>query len=196
MTKKLIELGLGYGQDGSHESVQSGRSDSTSLQSRLLAVISNTTIESETLKTAEFRAKLETYRKRLESSADGDPAAAELANDCLRLCQDYLSRARAYLLDRESELAEVIDVMRVALGKLAGDGKKFNFRLIDTSERINRLAEINDIRELKRRICHEVQDLNLMVTEKQIQDELHHAKLEKHIEVLKANLTHSTQMAL
>src|SRR5262245_17936348 len=125
MTEKLIELGLRNGQDV-NQPAQEPVSDATSLNARLLAVISNTTIESDTLKTAEFRAKLETYRKRLEQSVDGDPASAELANDCLHLCQDYLSRARTYLLDRENELSEVIDIMLVALRKLVGDGKAFN----------------------------------------------------------------------
>jgi diguanylate cyclase len=195
MTEKIIELGLRNGQEAG-QAAQTPNSESTSLNGRLLAVISNTTIESDALKTAEFRTKLETYRKRLEQSPDGDPSTAELANDCLRLCQDYLSRARAYLLDRERELAEVIDIMLVALRKLAGDGKAFNIRLKSSSDRINRLTEIEDIRELKRRINQEVRDLDQIVTEKQIQDELQHAKLAKHIDVLKANLTQSSQMAL
>jgi diguanylate cyclase (GGDEF)-like protein len=195
MTDKLIELGLRNGQDAS-QAAETPIAESRNLNARLLAVISNTTIESETLKTAEFRAKLETYRKRLEQSADEDPSTFELANDCLRLCQDYLGRARVYLLDREREITDVIEIMLVALRKLAGDGKAFNVRLRSSSERIHRLTEIEDIRELKRRINQEVRDLDQIVTEKQIEDELQHAKLAKHIEVLKANLTQSNQAAL
>jgi len=195
MNEKLIELGLRNGQDVG-QAAQTPIPESTSLNARLLAVISNTTIESDALKTAEFRAKLETYRKRLDQSPDGEPATTELANECLRLCQEYLTRARTYLLDRERELTEVIDIMLVALRKLAGDGKAFNVRLKSSSERIDRLTEIEDVRELKRRINQEVRDLDQMITEKQIQDELQHAKLAKHIDVLKANLTQSGQMAL
>jgi diguanylate cyclase len=85
--------------------------------------------------------------------------------------------------------------MRVALAKLAGDANAFNVRLIGTSERISRLTEIEDIRELKKRITQEVNDLNRVVKEKQKQDEMQYAKLSRRIEVLQANLTQSKQEA-
>src|SRR5258705_9348250 len=104
---------------------------------RLLALVADTAVESDTLNTYEFRGKLEKYRHRLANSVNGDPNTSVVVSECLRLCQDYLTRARTYLLDREMEFAEVIDVLRIALGKLAGEAQSFNVRLMGSSERFN-----------------------------------------------------------
>src|SRR5229473_1598769 len=192
MSERLIELGL-LGQEP--EVDQNTTVELASFVARLLALMSDTTIESDTLKTYEFRSKLEKYRHRLANSVYGDPNTSLMASDCLRLCQDYLTRARTYLLERETEFAEVIDVMRIALGKLAGEAKSFNVRLMGSTERFNRLTEIEDIRELKKHISQEVRDLNRTVTEKQKQDEVNYSRLSKRIEVLQTNLARTNEEA-
>ncbi len=193
MNERLIELGL---LDESDRDADPNTSvELATFATRMLALLSDTAVESDTLNTYEFRAKLEKYRHGLANSVHGDPNVSMLASDCLRLCQDYLTRARGYLLERETEFAEVIDVMRVALGKLAGEAKSFSGRLLGSSERFNRLTEISDIRELKKQISQEVRELNRVVVEKQKQDEVNYAKLSKRIEVLQNTLTHTKQEA-
>src|SRR5712692_5456567 len=155
MNERLIELGLNEQAaepDGRREpDIDSNPTvELASFSARLLALVSDTAVESDTLHTYEFRAKLEKFRHRLSNSVYGDPNTSLVASDCLRVCQDYLTRARTYLLERETEFAEVIDVMRIALGKLAGEAKSFNVRLMGSSERFNRLTDIEDIRELKK----------------------------------------------
>jgi diguanylate cyclase len=197
MNQRLIELGL-LEKDGVEQASNADQNATVELASfsaRLLAMISDTAVESDTLHTYEFRAKLEKFRHRLANSIHGDPNTSLVASDCLRLCQDYLTRARVYLLERESEFAEVIDVMRIALGKLAGEAKSFNVRLMGSSERFNRLTDIEDIRELKKQISQEVRELNRVVVEKQKQDEMNYAKLSNRIEVLQTNLNHTKEEA-
>jgi diguanylate cyclase len=193
MNERLIELGLS--EDQPQEIDQAASVELASFVARLLALVSDTTIESDTLKTYEFRSKLERYRHRLANSVHGDPNTAIVANECFRLCQDYLKRAHTYLLERETEFAEVIDVMRVALGRMSGEAKSFSVRLIGSSERFNRLTEIEDIRELKKQIAKEVRDLNHTVSEKQKQDEVNYSRLSKRIEVLQTNLARSNEEA-
>ena len=192
MNERLIELGL---LEQEPEIDQNATVELASFVARLLALMSDTTIESDTLKTYEFRSKLERYRHRLANSVHGDPNTAVVANDCFRLCQDYLKRAHAYLLERETEFAEVIDVMRIALGKIAGEAKSFSVRLIGSSERFNRLTEIEDIRELKKQISQEVRELNRTVAEKQKQDEVNYSRLSDRIEVLQTNLARTNEEA-
>ena len=193
MNERLIELGLS--EDEQQGIDQAASVELASFVAKLLALVSNTTIESDTLKTYEFRSKLERYRHRLANSVHGDPNTAIVANECFRLCQDYLKRAHTYLLERETEFAEVIDVMRVALGRMSGEAKTFSVRLIGSSERFNRLTEIEDIRELKKQISKEVRDLNHTVSEKQKQDEVNYSRLSKRIEVLQTNLARSNEEA-
>ncbi len=193
MSKRLIELGLL--EEAAREPEPHPSAELAAFSARLLAVVSDTAVESDTLRTYEFRAKLERYRHRLANCVNGDPHTSVVAAECLRLCQDYLTRSRDYLLERETEFAEVIDVMRVALGKLAGEAKSFNTRLMGSSERFNRLTEIEDIRELKKQVAQEVRELNRVVIEKQKQDEVNYTKLSKRIEVLQTTLNHTKQEA-
>ena len=200
MNEDLIELKLSD-RDSSRELQEqratepAASSELASFGARLLALVSDTVVESDNLRTYEFRSKLEKYRHRLANSVDGDPNTAVVASDCLRLCQDYLNRARSYLLDRESEFAEVIEVMRTALARLAGEANSFTERLMGSSERFNRLTEIDDIRELKQRIAEEVRDLNRVVVEKQRQDEVSYAQLSRRIVVLQINVNHTSEEA-
>src|SRR6266850_5574824 len=192
MKEQLIELGLlEENQNQQHPSVELA-----SFVAKLLALMGDTVVESHTLNTLEFRSKLERYRHRLANCVHGDPNTAVVAGDCLHLCRDYLKRARTYLLERETEFAEVIDVMRIALGKLAGEAKSFNTRLMGSSERFNRLTDIQDIRELKKQISDEVRELNRVVVEKQKQDEAGYTRLSKRVEVLQASLQQTKQEAL
>jgi diguanylate cyclase len=192
MNERLIELGL-LEQD--QEIDQNASVELASFVARLLAVLSDTAIESDSLKTYEFRSKLERYRHRLANSVHGDPNTAVVAKDCYRLCKDYLNRAHTYLLERDTEFAEVIELMRIALAKISGEAKSINVRLIGSSERFNRLTEIEDIRELKKQIAQEVRELNRTVAEKQKQDEVNYSRLSQRIEVLQTNLARSNEEA-
>jgi diguanylate cyclase (GGDEF)-like protein len=196
MNERLIELGLNEQDPGQDPELEPRATvELAAFVARLLSVIGDTAVESDTLHTYEFRAKLEKYRHRLANCVHGDPNTAVVAGDCLHLCRDYLKRARTYLLERETEFAEVIDVMRIALGKLAGEAKSFNTRLMGSSERFNRLTDIEDIREMKKQISQEVRELNRVVVEKQKQDELNYAKLSKRIEVLQTSLINTKEEA-
>src|SRR5205085_1605276 len=90
-----------------------------------------------------------------------------IAKRVFEVCQDYFRRARVYRLERDSGYVETIEVLREAVAKLAGQSKDFNSQLVTSSERIKKLAEIEDIREIKERISREVQDLSRTIEEKQ-----------------------------
>ena len=190
MNEQLIELGLLEDEQALNTSAEL-----KTFAAKLLALMADTAVESDTLNTLDFRSKLERYRHRLANSVNGDPNTALVASECVRVCQDYLTRARTYLLERETEIAELVDVLRIALGKLGGEAKSFNMRLMGSSERFNRLTEIEDIREIKKQISQEVRELNRAVVEKQKQDEAGYSKLSKRIEVLQTNLNQTKKEA-
>lgn len=186
MAEKLIELGLSrsaWDGDGASTSAEL-----VSLIDRLLTLLAESVVESGSLKTNEFRSKLERHRRKIAQCADNRPALSATAEACLALCQDYFKRGKTYAAEREAEFGEVIDVLRDALSKLAGEAASFNVRLMSSSDRFNRLGEIQDIRELKRLISHEVSQLKRVVAEKQKQDDATYARLSKRVEVLQTSL--------
>jgi hypothetical protein len=183
MAERIIELGL---VEGDHP---------LGLIDRLLEILSEATIDSDALKTSEFRKKLGLYRRQLAAAAESGEGFGRSAALCLKLCEDYFERSRRHLLDREAEFAEVINVLRDALGRLAGESSAFTDKLASTSDRFDKLSDIEDIRELKKRVSIEVRELKRIVDEKQRQDQASYSRLSKRIEVLQHSLERTREEA-
>jgi diguanylate cyclase (GGDEF)-like protein len=192
MPNQFIELGLFKRRKDYGESLVArfGR-----LSGRLLALVSEIAIESEGLKTSEFRSQLDQFRARLEHVNDSR-ALESTVEECLALCQKYFKRAQGYLQERESEIREVVDVLRESVGTLTGEADTFNQRLLDSSMRFKHLDDIEDFRELKRQIAREVNELTRMVEEKKKQDEAIYAKMSRRFDLLQEKLRQTKQEVL
>ena len=182
MAQPLIELGL------------LKREQPSGLIDRLLALLSDVALEGGSLKTREFRSRLQTYRHCLAAS-DGKKDFARNSAECLQLCEDYFERSRKYLLERECEFSEVINYLREAVSRLAGDAHSFTDELSHSSERMQRLTDIEDIRELKKQISSEVQHLKRTVDERKQKEEASYSRLTKRMEVLQHSLAESREEA-
>src|SRR3990172_7702377 len=109
MAEKLIELGLrrsAWDGDGASTSAEL-----VSLIDRLLTLLAESVVESGSLKTSEFRSKLESHRRKIAQYADDRPALSATAEACVALCHDYFKRGKIYSAEREAEFGEVIDVL-------------------------------------------------------------------------------------
>src|SRR5689334_25431699 len=102
MAEPLIELGL------------LNNDQPAGLIDRLLSLLSDAAVEGGSLKTREFRSRLQTYRHNLAAS-DGKKDFARYSTECLSMCEDYFERSRKYLLDREAEFSELINYLREAV---------------------------------------------------------------------------------
>jgi diguanylate cyclase len=182
MAEPLIELGLLTNEQPS------------GLIDRLLSLLSVAAVEGGSLKTREFRSRLQTYRHNLASS-EGRKDYARYSTECLHLCEDYFQRSRKYLLERESEFGEVINYLREAVSRLAGESHSFTAELSKSSDRIERLADIEDIRELKKQISSEVQQLKRTIEEKKQKEEASFSRLSKRMELLQHSLAESREEA-
>jgi len=182
MAEPFIELGL------------LNKEQPSGLIDRLLSILSDAAVEGGTLKTREFRSRLQTYRHCLAAS-EGKRDFARYSSECLHLCEDYFERSRKYLLERESEFAEVINFLRESVGRLAGEAHSFTTELSLRSERIQRLTDIEDIRELKKQISNEVLQLKRTIDEKKENEKASYSRLSKRMELLQHSLAESREEA-
>src|SRR5204863_9881 len=104
-------------------------------------------------------------------ASEGKKDFARYSAECLHICEDYFERSRKYLLERESEFGEVINFLREAVSRLAGEAHTFTAELSHSSERMQRLTDIEDIRELKKQISNEVQQLKRTIDERKQKEE-------------------------
>lgn len=186
MANDLTQLGLARPGAGAAERVSAHRD----LLDRLSAVLHKATIDSRRLQSRAFLAQLDEFRRRLDET---EPSA--VVSTFPDACDDYFTRARAYLLEREHEYAELIAVLRDTVGRLTGETGGFHAEILATSDRMDRLVEIDDLRHLKERIARESSRLKEATEEQKRNEEHTLSRLNHRIETLQASLTEAQEQA-
>jgi diguanylate cyclase (GGDEF)-like protein len=170
------------------------RENLASFLDRLLGVIGRLTPAADPAAVTAFRAKLDEYVIVIR-----DPSRhleiPRVTEACVTACRQHFSASQAYYADRENELAEVIRILREAASFSLGENASFHAELAAASERMHGLAQLDDIRDLKRRLQHEVESLRQSIEQKQARDERAQAQLTSHIESLQARLSEAEEEA-
>lgn len=179
MSTRPIELALN----------RQNRSDSElrRFAGHLLGLMDEYAPEGESLDTAGFRSKLRGYRDALLGPEE-EVDLAGVVHACLDHCERFLKRAGTFNAEREKELAEVVRVLQEMVDTLRGEAKDFESGFAKSSENLAKIVEINDIRELKRALSKEVDDLKRVVAERQKREEVTYAKMATRVKTLEANL--------
>ena len=160
------------------------------LLDRLGAVLPKATVDSRRLQSHAFLVQVEEFRRRLD-----EVETSAVVSRFPDACDDYFTRAKAYLLEREREYAELIDLLRETVSRLSGESSAFHAELFNTSDRIERLVEIDDIRELKARVARESSRLKEATEEQKRLEEKTRSRLQRRIETLQASLSEAQEQA-
>jgi diguanylate cyclase len=146
-------------------------------------------------RTADFKTRIERLRRSLHEGGLTPVDVNGTVEQVLSLCDGYFTETRGVLSERAKELASLVQVLRDTLADLAGHAKSFNVDLMNTTDRINGLANIDDIRELKRRIASEAKELKSVVVEKQRRDDVLFMQLSRRVDALQSQLAEAQREA-
>jgi diguanylate cyclase len=169
--------------------------DATLVVDRLLSVLGDFAPDGDPADVTDFKAKLLDYRKGIAKAEPG-PDLANVAHACVKTCEGFLDRSRKYVKDREGELMEVISILRSTAATMAGETADFNDQLLLTTDKFNRLSQLDDVRELKRALTAEVATLRTAVETKRLRDEQTYSKLTSRVETLQSRLVKAEEEAL
>jgi diguanylate cyclase len=147
------------------------RSDFLMLTTRaLLQLLSDYVLDLQEIKGAEIKKKLPELSDQLVSLDNGrrlhsafDKARKEIS--------DHARLQRQYLLDREAELKDVIDVLTKAMVELDSDNRRYNDNLLSRSDRMREITLLEDIRKIKASLTGELHGIRATIKEKQTRDE-------------------------
>jgi diguanylate cyclase len=142
----------------------------------------------------DFRTKLAEYRKGLAHTPAG-PELAAVGHSCLKTCEQYLERSRRYVTGRDAELLELISILRNTAATLVGDTAEFNAQVIASTDKFHQLAQLNDMRELKRLLTAEASTMRTAVEAKRQRDEQTYTKLTTRVELLQSRLVKAEEEA-
>jgi diguanylate cyclase (GGDEF)-like protein len=142
----------------------------------------------------EFAATIQDFRQQIASS-DHDQETRRLAAGSIRACEQFLKRSRHYYTTREEELTEMIAILRRTAQHLAGDSTEFGVQIRATTDRFRGMAQLDDLREVKRQLTDEANVLQKTVEDKLKRDEEALTALTERVETLQANLVQAEEQA-
>jgi diguanylate cyclase (GGDEF)-like protein len=191
MSSKLVALDLfaWKANTGEHAAILA------SLVDRLTACIADNALDAAELGTADLRRSLDDFRAKLSARARPADLTGAAAH-CLERCESYFVSVQDYLVARDSEFGETIDLLRVALSKLAGDTEGVNDAMDENTRKLKRLSQLNDIRHLRRELSQTVVDLETVVEEKKKLEAATQRKLTAQIAALESKVEQSMAEAL
>jgi diguanylate cyclase len=189
MTTRPIELGLHRTPDG-----QSPTPWQIHLISTMVAGLGSWSADPESARTTDFQTRIERLRKTLVPGMSSHELA-DTVDRVLGLCDTYFADTRTILTEREKELTSVVQVLRETLADLAGQAKSFNVDLMRSTDRIGTLANVDDIRELKRLIASEARELKNAVVEKQRRDDVLFTQMSRRVDALQTQLAEAQRQA-
>jgi diguanylate cyclase (GGDEF)-like protein len=160
----------------------------------LLRILSDVTPDAESKGTVELRAKLNEHRRNFGQTMHPQEERQEAAA-CVKTCEQFLRHVQHDHVSRESELTELIAVLREATTRLLGDSSDFHAEVLSSADRFKLMTNLDDLRELKREISTEVTTLQRAVEEKKQRDQQAIAKLSQRVELLQADLVKAEEKA-
>lgn len=134
-----------------------------------------------------FREQLQDWRRELRGGKDAADLT-RLVDAIAAACGAFLDRTRAYRMDREGELIDLVNVLREVIDTVRGDSKQFEHELVRSTTAMGKMVEIEDLRELKRALAREVETLRAAVTARQTTEAKHYDALSRRVQSLEQSL--------
>ena len=137
--------------------------------------------------TDEFKIRLDQIS---EQFLEDRPASAVMQSfsDHKLFVLEFIAKEKDYIHQKEAELKNIIELLRIGLSGLIGDTQNFNSQIYDQNVRMEALTQLDDIRKIKESLQTEVSAMKQIIQEKQSSDSKRIDSLSKEITVLRTSL--------
>jgi diguanylate cyclase (GGDEF)-like protein len=160
----------------------------------LLDLLAEMSPESEVLDTLGFRKDLEEFAARIEEAQD-ERALERVAAECAARCSEYYRKAQDLATERDTELTALVGVVEQLVATVVGDAAAMDEQLANSSDRLGKVLELNDLRILKRRLSLEVTTLKRVIDEQREQHERQRDKMTSEVGKLQKRLVRAKEEA-
>jgi diguanylate cyclase len=197
---EVVELGLRKPEVGGGISVShapstpdvgeavSLRADLKGVVGRLIDILAGSSLESDGEDGAAFKSSLQDLDKQLIDASHRQEILL-VATAALKLAKQHVQQTRTYYARRESELSELISVLREAAeGALGESSQSYHQAVLTSVDRLRVLGQLSDIRTLRTALAGEVAALRTLTAEKLRQDQAALAVLNERVSELEDSL--------
>jgi diguanylate cyclase len=164
------------------------RSEFFSLATRaLLQIVKEFTLDLSEINSASFKRELLELAERLtalEKVNQLQQAFEKSKKRCIR----FADRQKNYLLEREKEFKDIIDIMTKAFITLDSENANYNSKILQQSEKMEQITLLDDIKKIKQALIYEIEQLRETVHVKEGRDTEQLESLAKQVEILNTEL--------
>lgn len=181
VSKQIVELALNHPPDARRAHVL------LSLADQLLFLIGQHVPEASARKAAALRQRIDGWRAALHQATDPFELAA-LARQIVLDCEAMLTRLHGEAADREAEFVDLVSTLRGVVQAIEGNSSRFDAEMQRSAAEMERMTDIQDIRELKRVLAREVLVLRTAIVERQKAEARTTERLAAQVKTLEDNL--------
>ncbi len=135
----------------------------------LLVFLKDFTLDLQEIDSNKFKKDIDALTEKIISEEKISPVK-KLFEKYKKIIPSFVKRQKKYLLERENEFKDIIDLLTQAMASLDTDNTLFNQKVYEQSEKIEKITLLGDIKTIKRSIKQEVSNIREVVKEKQAQD--------------------------
>jgi diguanylate cyclase len=141
----------------------------------------------------QFCRRIRAYQLALYESGAVEETVAQ---DCINDCGKYFTHLRSLTQTWTGEFTEFIGLLKDTLMQRAGNDQTFHNHIFQSSDNFNRLANLDDIREVKDQLVKLARDLRQTVIDQQHEEERRNADFSKRVQDLESKLEVARREAL
>jgi diguanylate cyclase len=163
------------------------------IASELLSLIADQAQEEGGSEAREFCDRIRNYQLHLVESGTLQPDAAQ---NCIRDCASHFGQLRKESRSRTAEFNELIELLKQALDQVSTDNEAFHERVFESTDNFKRLANVDDVREIKSQLVKLVRDLRQIVIDRQDEEKRKNVEFSKRVRELEVKLEAARRDAL
>ena len=164
------------------------RSEFFSLSTRtLLQVVKEFTLDLREINSDEFKKELLELAERLSTMEQVSKLNRAFEKSKKRFL-NFAQRQKSYLLEREKEFKDIIDIMTKAFITLDSENADYNRKILEQSEKMEQITLLDDIKKIKQALIYEIEQLRETVHVKEGKDNAQLESLAKQVEILNTEL--------
>lgn len=153
----------------------------------LLQFINDFALDIKELKSDVFKQKINSLEAEFVQNPELKKTAAAFRKHRKRI-QRFIDRQNRYLVEREKELKDIIDLLAKAMVTLDTDNQQYHQKIYRQSEKIENFTRLDDIKKLKQALVHEIENIRKTVRAKQDRDSKQLKNLSKQVSTLNHEL--------
>jgi len=153
----------------------------------LLPFLKDFSLDAKELKTEEFRRVIGVLAEKIKPGKKIKDVRSFFEKN-IEMMRLFIKRQNLYLVAKETEFKEMIDLLTRAMANVSVDNEHFSEKMLEQSGKIEQAATLNDMKEMKRALKNVVEELRKKVQEKQFKDSQQIMILSKKVKALSAEL--------